>query len=497
MTLKQVIQRLTELAESHQQINHFFIGGFDEFLDNEDVVYPALFCELKSDSTISLADRVANFNFTFYFFDLMDTANRSLQNIWDVTSDMSSVAQDYIALLKDQDYTDWEIGDDYDMTIREYELQDLTCGVSVDVTIGIRFDANRCQVPNTFSFSEYDGSSLTLKQIVERIQDLALSHKQINHFFIGNFDEFLDGPDVVYPALFAELDRSGVVSLPDRLCTYSFTFHLFDLMDIANRSLQNEFEIKSDMVSIAMDFLAMLNYFGFQNSWIISEDYNMSIRDYQLEDLTGGVSIKVDISSKFDANRCQVPTTYVFNQQNNNGLTLKQVIKRIEQLVVSHKQINHFFIGSFDEFLDNEDVIYPACFVELDQLGNINLTNRLATYSFTFYFLDLLDISNRSLKNEFEIKSDMSSVAQDVLAMLNYTGFQSTWEIGTNYNLNIVDYELQDLTAGVSVKVNISTRFDANKCQVPLVPTDDGNFLLWADGQYYLINDNDKLIYAE
>jgi hypothetical protein len=235
----------------------------------------------------------------------MDTANRSLENVWDVTSDMASVAQDYLALLKDQEYTDWEIGDDYNMTIRDYELQDLTCGVSVDVTIGIRFDANRCQVPTTFSFAEYDGSSLTLKQVVARIGALATSHKQVNHFFIGNFDEFLDGPDVTYPACFAELDRNGVVSLTDRLCKYSFTFHFFDLMDIANNALQNEFEIKSDMLSVAMDFLAMLNYFGFQHSWEIAEEYDLTIRDYQLQDLTAGVSINVEIGVRFDANKCQ------------------------------------------------------------------------------------------------------------------------------------------------------------------------------------------------
>jgi len=305
MTLKQTISRLQTLAESHRQINHFFIGGFDEFLDDEDVTYPALFCELKPDSTISLTNRVANFNFTFYFFDLMDTANRSLANVWDVTSDMASVAQDYIALLKDQNYTDWEVGDDYNMSIRDYELQDLTCGVSVDVTIGIRFDANRCQVPNTFTFAEYAGSSLTLKQVVARIGALATSHKQINHFYIGNFDEFLDGPDVTYPACFAELDKTGTISLTDRLCKYSFTFHFFDLMDIANNALANEFEVKSDMLSVAMDFLAMLNYFGFQHSWTIAEEYPMNIRDYQLQDLTAGVSVQVEIGVRFDANKCQ------------------------------------------------------------------------------------------------------------------------------------------------------------------------------------------------
>jgi len=34
--------------------------------------------------------------------------------------------------------------------------------------------------------------TLTLNQVINRIQVLALSHKQINHFFIGGVDEFLD-----------------------------------------------------------------------------------------------------------------------------------------------------------------------------------------------------------------------------------------------------------------------------------------------------------------
>lgn len=307
MTLKQTIQRLEELALSHQQINHFSIGSPDEFLDSTDVVYPALFCELKQDGNVSLTDRVANFNFTFYFFDLMDTANKSLQNVLDVQSDMSSVAQDYLALLYDITYKDWEVGDDYALNIDEYQLQDLTCGVSVDVTIGVRFDADRCQVPTTYNFAEYESSNLTLKQVVNRIEALGNSHKQLNHVFVGKFDEFLDGPDVVYPAMFGEINRSSKISLTDRLATYSFTFYFFDLLDIADRSLQNEFDVKSDMASVALDFLAMLNYFGFQHSWDVGTEYSLQIKDYQLQDLTAGVSIRVDISTRFDANKCQVP----------------------------------------------------------------------------------------------------------------------------------------------------------------------------------------------
>lgn len=150
----------------------------------------------------------------------------------------------------------------------------------------------------------------------------------------------------------------------------------------------------------------------------------------------------------------------------SNSLTLKQVIARIERLALSHKQINHFFIGSIDEFLDNKDVTYPALFCELKN-GAISKSQRLTTYNFSLYFLDLLDTASNSLQNEFEVKSDMVSVAQDFMAMLGFTDYQADWDIATDVNMNILDYQLQDLCAGVSLDVAVSTRFDSNRCQVP------------------------------
>jgi hypothetical protein len=85
-------------------------------------------------------------------------------------------------------------------------------------------------------------------------------------------------------------------------------------------------------------------------------------------------------------------------------LTLNQIIKRLETLALSHRQINHFFIGGVDEFLDNTDVQYPAIFCEI-QPGTISRSNRQTTYNFQFYFLDLLNISSESLRNEWEVKS--------------------------------------------------------------------------------------------
>ena len=147
-------------------------------------------------------------------------------------------------------------------------------------------------------------------------------------------------------------------------------------------------------------------------------------------------------------------------------LTLNQVINRIQILALSHKQINHFFIGGVDEFLDDGDVQYPALFCEIKQ-GQISRANRQATFNFTFYFLDLLNISTGALANEWEVKSDMNSVAQDYLAMLSFYEYQDSWDISTSNTIDFHSFKLHDLCAGVSVNVGVSVRFANDRCQVP------------------------------
>ena len=92
-------------------------------------------------------------------------------------------------------------------------------------------------------------------------------------------------------------------------------------------------------------------------------------------------------------------------------LTLKQIIYRLQTLAQSHYQIKHFFIGDFEEFLANGEVSYPACFVELKPTGRISKTDKMTYYNFTFHFLDLMDIATDSNNNEFEVKSDLASIA--------------------------------------------------------------------------------------
>jgi len=149
-------------------------------------------------------------------------------------------------------------------------------------------------------------------------------------------------------------------------------------------------------------------------------------------------------------------------------MTLKQIIKRIEGIANAHSQINHFFYGEFAEFTKIEDVVYPALFLEMQDVATISKDNKMTSYRFNFYFFDLLDISVDSNANELEIKSDLSSIAQDIMALLNFSDYQDDWYISTENNVTFGKFQTPDLTIGVGVNVTIATRYNSDRCQVPL-----------------------------
>lgn len=169
------------------------------------------------------------------------------------------------------------------------------------------------------------------------------------------------------------------------------------------------------------------------------------------------------------------------------ALSLKQIITRLEILAQSHKQVNHVFVGDIDELLDEPSTLYPKCLIELQNTGTVDLSNRVTNYTFRVAFFDLLDIAKDSLNNQFEVKSDLASIAQDFIAMVNFTDYQYDMLINPISNLTVATYQLQDLCAGVYVDITIGTFFDANRCQVPATnitfePNQDNYFIKFIPG---------------
>lgn len=151
---------------------------------------------------------------------------------------------------------------------------------------------------------------MTLNQIIKRLQTLALSHKQINNFYYGDAVNYLFDNEVNYPACIVEHSGS-VISKTNKQIQYGFKIYFVDLINLGQATNTNRNDVLSDMVSVAMDFTAMLNYTGYQDDWTINSDYNLQFYTESQDDMVGGVSIDVVIGSDYDVNRCQVPSSTV------------------------------------------------------------------------------------------------------------------------------------------------------------------------------------------
>lgn len=152
-------------------------------------------------------------------------------------------------------------------------------------------------------------ATLTLNQIVKRLETLALSHDQINHFYFGEVHEF-DAEDISYPACFLEMQPS-VVNRAGHLTTYNFRVYFLDLVKVSEGTEENETEVLSDMAAVMQDFLAMIMYHEYQDTWMIGDSVNFVPVTEVLNDMDAGVVADIAVSVEFLADRCQVPADNV------------------------------------------------------------------------------------------------------------------------------------------------------------------------------------------
>lgn len=146
-------------------------------------------------------------------------------------------------------------------------------------------------------------------------------------------------------------------------------------------------------------------------------------------------------------------------------LTLNQVLIRLEALALSHKQINHFYFGDMVEWLANGEVKYPAVFVDM-QAGSISKDAKQTGWDFEVWFCDLANVSESSRKNEMEVFSDLTSIAEDYRAMLEYNEFRD-WYIGESSGLQYFKEKFEDITYAIRLNVHIGKLYDSNRCQIP------------------------------
>jgi hypothetical protein len=147
-------------------------------------------------------------------------------------------------------------------------------------------------------------------------------------------------------------------------------------------------------------------------------------------------------------------------------MTLNNVVNKLEELALSHQQINYVFFGEIVEWLANGDIRYPSCFIEINK-SEISKEDKQTKYNFDIWFLDLVDIDVLANGNQLDVMSDLTSVAQDYLAMLNFSGYQDFWTITTNYELEYFREKFEDMTIAVRVNVTIGIDYLSDRCAIP------------------------------
>jgi hypothetical protein len=139
---------------------------------------------------------------------------------------------------------------------------------------------------------------MTLNNIISQISSYGTSHPQINTVIFGDFADKLDDADVVYPAMFYDLDGGNFLA---KQLSFSFSIYLLD-RHLLETGAQ---EVLSDMCLVAEDIVARLRTPS--NEWITSDNINVTFFREAEPDYLAGVRLDVSITLPSINNRCQIP----------------------------------------------------------------------------------------------------------------------------------------------------------------------------------------------
>lgn len=145
MTLNQILARIKNITEAHEQINTYVFGDIDEFLDIDDNVYPACFCATP---TASISGKQLVYNFRLFFLDRMIQDN---SNVEEVYSDTMETAKDILAQLC-YPKSPWIVEPSATFELFNGNREDYLAGVAMDVQIKIDYLTDRCVIPTTYEY---------------------------------------------------------------------------------------------------------------------------------------------------------------------------------------------------------------------------------------------------------------------------------------------------------------------------------------------------------
>ena len=135
------------------------------------------------------------------------------------------------------------------------------------------------------------------------------------------------------------------------------------------------------------------------------------------------------------------------------SLSIKQILKRIEEFQQSHLQMKDYRYGDVTLHLADSDVKYPALFVDINPVKQ-DWQNKVTTHTVSFWIADLANVSNATRENEIDVISDLTQIYGDFVLWL------------TSYQ-NQEDFVVRNITDGTYIlngneDAAIILKFDAS-----------------------------------
>jgi len=139
MTLNEIISSILTYGNNHAQIKYTWFGGFAEKLDDNDVIYPAMFVDLEGSSFLP---KLLTHTVSIYIMDRHIAETEALE----VLSDTSLICEDIIAQLRNNSNI-YTVADNITMQPFMEAEPDYLAGWRLDVALTVPSINNRCQIP--------------------------------------------------------------------------------------------------------------------------------------------------------------------------------------------------------------------------------------------------------------------------------------------------------------------------------------------------------------
>lgn len=147
-------------------------------------------------------------------------------------------------------------------------------------------------------------------------------------------------------------------------------------------------------------------------------------------------------------------------------MTLNQVVKKVEQIVLSHKQVRSFKVAhNKPEELNDHKRKYPAAFLSHNNANVSFSPSGILSIDFRLAVLDLVHVVADTKENEADVLSDTMSILLDIVAIIN----DSTWDwvfSQSNSLEQATEYD-NDMSAGWFIDFTIQTVFKQDRCVIP------------------------------